>query len=1414
MKRVLVGLFIAILFCPMLKAEDVRFDIIRDRDGLSHNTVRAILQGQEGFMWFGTLDGLDRFNGKSIVEFKPEAGGLPSLNDNRIRSLYQDSYQNLWLRSMGGEMSCYSPLMDRFIDYCPQRSNKRFSGILETSRNELFLYGRYGCLCLSRNGGEWVTVPADSMLTASFINFICEDVSHNVWIGSSKGLFRISNALTGEVFSRNQFERVSAGSWNLASNTDKGLIFYNGEGLLVYDHYAFRQVAFPGGNSYSIYRAASLPDGHILLSHREGMVCYNCNKGQFESAAPLFDNENVRGATFFTDNRGNVCLYNGTGNVWIWVATGRFEKYRLLQKELLSSVDGERYDVLQDSRNDIWITTYGSGLFRINGKTGQLEHFTTSNSALPADFLLCVTEDRTGEIWVGTEHSGVVKISVSHYPVEVFCDTECPGTEIPKAFKAIFQDSQKRYWFGTTGGGLLVYDAAREHCLRRFVNERRPFHIGEDPSGNIWVGYKGSGLQVFDGNSLKQVAEFTLTGSTSSTSNVYDFIFDRKGRLWVATFGGGLLCCEHPLYPYNQVDFQRIELKGNQYMRAICEDGEGYVWVGTDNGVMCFCPDSLLAGVQQVWEFVPESGKEGALGSQEVKSVFLDSRNDLWFAAMGDGLNRLVRRDPISESAFEHFNSANGLSNSNVQAILEDDLGNLWVSTESNVVSRLILSEKRFENFDIAMDGSRVFTESCGWRLSDGRLMFGGDRGAIVLDPANMRYNPNVPPVLITRLAINGESLRPGEKDSPLSGNITSAKHVKLPPGRKTVTIEFAMLDFQNPRWNSYSYRLAGYEKEWNAVTRHNEATYRNLPPGHYVFEVKGCNSQGIWTDETTTLSLEVATPFWMSWTAWLMYILLLAAVVIWVVRTARHFRELNTAVEVEKQLTEYKLRFFTNISHEFRTPLAIIQGALESLTDMNGLPSQADNLILQIRRNSARLLRLIDQLLDFRKLQNKGMELSVERTEVVGFLREIFENFREMASRKHILLTFETECEEQEMYIDRGKFDKMLYNLLSNAMKFTPENGQIEVALQFSQSEDYMRMSVSDSGPGVAKERRKELFERFAQLGNLPSGTGIGLHMTAEMARTHKGDIVYEDSPYGGARFTVTVPLADSNYMAEIARRKNVVNEAQREGMDLPEEGAFNDFRILVIEDEDEVREIVAGQLGKYFQVQTAPDGVAGLQIALDSQPDLIVCDVMMPGLSGFEVTSRLKEEFSTSHIPVILLTAYSSEESELKGATSGADAYITKPFSTKFLIARIVGLISQREALRQKFAQSPGTDDVVETYSSRDKEFMEKIDALIEKNMDNPDFSVFDMFTLTSRMGRTTFYKKLKGISGYTPNDYLRTMRLKRAAELLTSTDLNISEISYAIGMNDPLYFSKSFKAQFGKSPSDFRKSGSIRR
>ncbi len=1402
---------------PVAAFDILDIKTITDRDGLSQNTVRCLVQDSKGFMWIGTINGLNRYNGREFMVMQPETGSSSLLPDSRIRNIVEDSHGYIWIRTTSNTMCCYDSRLETFIDYDPANESKNFSNVLLASNGDVWLWGnRQGCCRIQHSAGAlqpwWLD---EKVLGGHSVLFVFEDSQHRIWIGTNEELFMVSSQTV---------RSMSKGYFYNAYESGDQLFFVNNNKIVVFDgrqQVSSKEIRIDSGRSLSL-NSTAMVNGIIMIATKADMYAFDTKAMAMIPAEQFFRGSHLRNANFLTDNKGNKWVYNMSGVLWRHMPGNWFEPITLIPPEILSTIDLERYEVYHDSRTIIWITTYGNGLFAIDQDGGNSYHY-TAEKELTSNYLLCVTEDNSGEIWVGTEFTGVVKISLTNYPINIFYPAKKgDGVNRINAVRLIYEDSDNRYWFGTRNGYLFVCDQSFRELHKHRITGGLPFSIAEDTLGNKWVGTKGKGVLIFspDGSASPQAHKLNdRERQSSSSNNIFTIIRDTKNRMWVASFGGGLHLAERR---GNEMTFRQINMRNEHQdmMRSMIQDRTGLMWVGCNEGVNVFNPDELIRDENKYINFRFDMKNDSSLNNNEVKAIFEDSRGRVWLGTTGGGLNLLMREQPLERSWFKHYTAKNGISNEVIQSIIGDDQGYIWISTESGI-SKFDPETERFENF-VFSDNQQaaLFNELSCWKKENGELMFGSYNGIYIFDPTKITYDTYTPPVVMTDLRINGNSVRPGGQNSPLATSIATTQSVTLKCNQNSFNLEFAMLNFHAPEFNQYIYYLDGYEKDWNPISRYNVAAYRNVPPGTYQFKVKGCNSFGVWNDTETVLQVVIHPPWWKSGWAILLYAVVLLAAIYFVSRLLVKIHRLNMAVEIEKQLTEYKLRFFTNISHEFRTPLTIIRGSIENLAGMENLPIAVGKQISTLAKSSSRLLRLIDQLLEFRRLQNDKMELKLEHTEAVEFFYDIYLTFKEMAEKKHIEFLFESNEQEQDMLLDRGKMDKIAYNLLSNAFKNTPECGKILMKLVFDTSDDMLTLKVEDNGTGIPTDQRDMLFVRFKQITYAADGTGVGLHLTAELAAVHKGSVTYSDSELGGACFSAKIPLSDKNYDKEDIVRDRLPGKAtaaipaqDTETADPDEltaasvEKPFKDYKLVVIEDNDDIREFIQTQLNEYFTMSTATNGTDGLEKVVNEQPDLVICDVMMPGLDGFELTKRLKNNFETSHIPVVMLTAHSSEEHQLEGIQAGADAYITKPFSMKFLMARIVKLIEQREKLHQKFAKEPGLVRPSISFTDRDKDFLDKLHDVIEKNIDNAEFSV-DGFAQALGMGRTVFYKKVKGITGHSPNEYLRIIRMKKAAELLTSTNLNVSEVSYKVGINDPFYFSKCFKAQFGKSPSQYQK------
>lgn len=1410
--KILICLFAQLFIClstSIYAIENLKFEHITDQNGLSHNTVRNIIQDKQGFMWFGTLNGINRYDGSEIIAMFSQFG-TSSFSVNSIKKIMDDKNGYIWILSGSGLIDCYDIRSESLVNFKGKRKGL-FQDMILTSNGDVWLWGKKEGACrVHHEDGKIISEFYDiSNLQTNQINFIFEDSKHQIWVATNKGLFLFyEDKLLSILTNKEEY------NFRHANEIGEYIYFFtNRKKVVIIDKQkTIREtISFPAKITYSTNETATLNEAEILITSQEETFLFQTNSKQIIPAEKLFSNYVPKNAHVLFDNRGDLWLFNKSGNIWQYIKSkNKFKCYNLIPPSILSLIDLERYSVCIDSRGIIWISTYGNGLFAINPQTNDITHLTRDNSGLKTNYLLSVYEGKMGEIWVGTEYTGVTKILLTDYQNKLFL----PGTDKSnvedRIIRSVFQDKNGDIWIGTKRGNLYVFDEEIKHLISKFsLTEGIPYCIVEDSLGDKWIGTKGGGLLIYSkkNKQYKTYLNHPQDSTSLACNYIYSIIMDSPRHAWVGTFGEGLQYAEKD---GEHIHFRLVEPISSEQKALHCmlRDRTGKIWIGGNDGILIFDPQTIFHHPKQYQKLYFDQNNPGTLNQNEVKCLFEDSRGQIWIGTSGGGLNLAIRDTSAIGYHILHYTTKEGLINNVIQSIEEDNNGNLWISTE-NGISKLNIETKAIENYNFSdIWESNLFNERSSYKRVDGKLMFGCFNGLYILNPSVLHRESTNFPIYLTKLLINGTPAVPNGADSPLCKSITETNSIQLKHGQNAFGIVFSSLNYLD-EFSRYTYILENYDKEWNPITRFNIATYKNVPAGKYTFRVKSLNGSN--NEKEAVLDITVLPPFWKSPQAIILYIILALTILFFVVRLIIKMNNLHNAVVVEKRLTEYRLRFFTNISHEFRTPLTIIRGSIESMNDMKGISTALKEQIKVLEKSSSRLMRLIDQLLEFRKLQKDKLELNLEKTEAVSFFADIYNMFSETAQQKGINYTFSSNKNSKTILLDRSKMDKVAYNLLSNAFKYTPQNGNIVFKVIFNEDKNEWLLNVADSGIGIPADKRNLLFKRFAQINYTTTGIGIGLNLVYEFVTLHNGQIKYTDSQWGGASFNVTIPMEEAspeeteNYTQLHAfeldlQVKNDVSEDESNK-------TFKAYKLLIIEDDEEIRSFLANQLKGIFNILTASDGREGLDLAIQEQPNLIICDVMMPQMNGFEVTKYLKADFNTSHIPIILLTAHSSIEHQVEGIEAGADAYIVKPFSTKYLKARVIKLIEQREKLQHKFSQEPGIGLTTISTTEKDKAFIEKINNIINKNLDNTEFNV-EEFARTVGLGRTMLYKKVKGITGYAPNEYLNIIRIKKAAELLITSDLNVSEIAYQVGFNDPYYFSRCFKDQFSISPLQYRK------
>ena len=1127
-------------------------------------------------------------------------------------------------------------------------------------------------------------------------------------------------------------------------------------------------------------------EGGLSVDYRDGTFKSQLltQKQMEEKLARLYDSKNIDlrlvkrwkipNGRVLTDNKGGKWIYNKTG-VLRKVVGDSLLSLRLLPNDETNYIDYERFHIVEDNHGLIWVSTYGKGLFVFNHDLTQGQHYVATgqgDSPIASNYLLGIIADRHDGVWVSSEYGGVSHIQVMDKGVERMFPNGSNRLDYSNVVRMVKKLRDGSVMVGTRDGNLYHYSANMSQLLGKSHFDSNVYSIVEMPNGGTWIGMRGKGI-------------YGVPNLNLGNKNVFCLEPDTRGRMWIGTFGEGLNVAIPTDNGKYQVKTFFADSVGLNEVKSLTIDRKGCLWGGTSGGLFRIDTDRFLKDGQGVTLY-----KRGF----EIHDMILDRQGKLWLTVPGEGLACL------ENGKLRIWDVSKGLVNNMVQSLAATSDGNIWVTTQQGV-SCWNAKEQSFDNylFSRAPMGN-VYNENSAVCLDDGRLVFGGNYGLTIVNPKKFTHVKGLTDVVFT--------------SHPYSDELNLSYDERSP------RINFSTLDYSEVNNVKYTYWLEGYDKVWSVPSPIAWVSYNHLPSGNYRLHVKASCSGDIWGKESV-LDIHVAPPFYLSVWAILLYALVMASIIVFLTKNIRDKNELKSKIRLEQELTRYKLVFFTNIAHEFRTPLTLIQGSLEKearIMKANHWQAELEKTIRTMDKSVQRMLRLIDQLLEFRKMQAGKLSLSLQKTDVVMFVKGICRMFEDAAESKQIDYHFESQQTTCLMYLDQRKMDKVLFNLLSNAFKYTPAKGKVTVSLDFEDGK--MVLCVTDSGVGIPQEERSQLFSRFMQSRYTGESFGIGLHLTSELVKTHHGSIKYHENEGGGSVFEVRIPLDKSVYEdSDFLMEDNPILQTPLESCitkgdkveckdKVPESvDPLNRKTILLVEDDNDVRDFLTSELENCFNLKVATDGQIGLAMAKEFDVDLIVSDVMMPVMNGFELTKRLKNNFETSHIPVILLTALSSGDKVLEGTESGADAYMTKPFSPQILVARIFQLLDQRERLKQKFSNENQKVRSAMCINDQDQLFVKRLDAIIYSRIGENDLSV-DKVAGLLHMGRTIFYRKVRGVTGYTPNDYIRVIRMKKAAELLERGEQNVSEVAYAVGFDNPYYFSKCFKTQYGIPPSQYAK------
>ena len=1103
------------------------------------------------------------------------------------------------------------------------------------------------------------------------------------------------------------------------------------------------------------------------------------------------------------DNRMNPCVLDETGRLW-WVEreTGRVVEMQVFDREMVPLVSSRKYNVATSSDGRYtWVSTNGCGLTLYDHATGKIHAIRSSNSGLATDYLIAMIMDDAGNIIVADDAHGIECIALPPVNYQsILLDEHAGNFRANRASTVVRLDSSRILVANSIGRTYLLDTALVLHPMRQY-NGVDVHCAGLDGDGRIWIGTRQRGLITPGGQCLMHDAKDP--GSIAS-NNIMDIFRDKDGRMWISNYFASLDLLTHDGQDYS---FRHFFPQSGGF-RVVIQDRRGRLWAGGKGGLWSFDPASLIADSAAYTQVLSPA----ETGYSDISDIMEDSRGDIWVSSLGGGVWMFpARGDSL------HLTIADGLLSDDIRSIVESEDGCIWMGTPRGITCRYPLSGEihhRYDNFNLLRN---IHTDNSALRLTNGRLLFGTDEGLTIYD--TRKDTPAAGRTLrLTGLFVNGVPYS-AVKEEPVATD--RLQHIRLRHNQNTLILRYSAFNYHDLAGTYYRCMLEGYDKTWTQPDNTGQIIYRNLHPGHYTLRLRAYANNIACGERIMTI--DIARPWWQRWWAIILYLAAGTGLAWVIIRQTRLLYHLRQRVELERQLSDYKSLFFTNISHEFRTPLTIIQSAIERIVAIDNVPPTMVQPIASLRKSTERMLRLINQLLAFRMAQSGTLKLQADTIDVMPILREIYSNFKPWAETKHINYTFSFTRHNCIMPVDRQCLDKIVYNIISNAIKYTPQGGEVQVRV--STEEDFLILCVKDNGIGIEPQKRDTVFDSYMHtLFESSNSSGIGLHFTKTLVELHHGTITYEANEPSGSVFTIRLPMNQEAYepsefltekqkkQQEMLQTPSMSENDKRRMDDMLYNGnsnPLNDRQVLVVDDDADLRNYMISLLQPYFHILSAEDGVEAWHIVQEHKPDLVISDVVMSALNGYELCRRIRNQEDTKHIPVLLLSALASDDKRVAAFKAGADAYMIKPFNTQVLITTCQSLLQRHDQLRQSYAS-----EVVEKKEAlpeiileeRDRQFLKYLDKLILDNIASPKLSI-EMLCDTMKFGRTIFFRRVKALTGMTPADYIRTVRLRRAAELLASDNVTVAEVSYKVGIEDPHYFIKLFKNQYGITPKKYQ-------
>lgn len=1348
---------------------------ITNEDGLSNSAVNSIFKDTRGFMWFGTWDGLNQYDGKNIVQHYPDMLLPDRLSNNIIWKMLEDSSGGLWIVTEHG-INRYDYASNRFQSWFASkepnysRENSMRAALGPKKNIWVAIYG-VGIYHFSPTDLDFVRLQIPSM----------DDELHKTAIG----LYTVADQI-----------------YILHDNFQLSVIDKKGK---LIDQFTLNRKTSAENNSSTLNWFFEInSQAYLAIPCFEGGIqLVNLLTKQVE----LIDNDvfNSPVTVLFADEKQNNLLLGTDDGKILSIQMDNDRKIESLTKNipLLSGKKVKIWSILKTDQM-LWIGTDGEGVFQANmqpkpfyniGK-GMVEARQLNHKIVRA-----VYEDKLGNLWVGTRGGGLNKLPASGGPTQVY---------------------------NTENG--LSNDAV--------------LSLSEDLYGNIWIGIDGQGIDVLNpkNDKLSHFPEDFSGAEMIEFGSVYTICVDAYGTVWLGTSGSGVygLTLDYQNDRYSLKSHQHLpgngvpqDLSGNVIF-AIREEKPNILWIG-----------ARMAGLhryntltRELQYFKQDTDTAAGLSNADILSLEIGSDNQLWVGTSG-GLNVADLSQP--KVSFKHFSVKDGLPNHTIHSIVEDKTGDIWMSTNKGL-SRYLKNESRFINYNRG-DGllNNEYTDGAAFHnKSAGKVYFGGINGIDWFYPQHILISSVEPAVLLTDFLLYNKKIEPGDDSGILTESIAFTDEIELSHDQNFFGLEFTTLNYNNSAKNNFAYKLENFNADWVETGTQRTANFTNVPFGHYKLLIRATNEDGFWSDDIRSISINIKPPFYLTYAAFVVYILIFFLLIYLVYRyqTNRLKRRHLFAIESfnrkkEKELNQYKFEFFTNLAHEFRTPLTLIFASAATLMEKIETKHGQHAMIRNVYSNARRMQHMIDELLAFQKLDTGREKIKLKTADLVAFIEETIDVFSHYASEKELELSFEPEETEILVAFDSDKIERILLNLLSNAIKYTPSGGAVTVSLK--STETAVVISIQDTGTGIPPEIIPHIFERYfhhnpekTDKTNAPKSSGIGLAYTHSLVALHGGKISVESKVAVGTTFTVSLPLVSSDIKDktnDIKSRANL-NERFRESIaqeffqqqDYALEQnkdtnktaiSASKYRILVVEDDVQLLQLLKELLGAHYAVETAINGHKALEVLKQKRIDLVVSDVMMPLMDGLELCRTIKEDVATSHIPVVLLTARAANEQLIEGLETGADSYITKPFHPKHLYLSIDKLLHIRELLTKGFKENieQRSEEVEQHLSERDRKLLDKAFSFIGDKYFSEDLNA-DLLADELALSKAQLYRKIKALTGMTPHGLIKNFRLNKAREMILEDKYNISDIVFMCGFNNRTYFYRSYKELFGEAPGELNK------